>query len=121
MCAHFSISNSWQREISLLWWVTPWIIRDRWCPLLPRRARLMTVFSEPIVLPKVQNPSKEDVDKWHSVYLEVLEALSSRGGYFLAPPPVVFWWPALVFVYSTDSVHCICVLFVARHLVCAPW
>lgn len=39
--------------------------------MLPRRVNLMTVFGEPIVLPKLEAPSTEDVDKWHATYLEV--------------------------------------------------
>lgn len=31
----------------------------------------MTVFGEPIALPKLEAPSNEDVDKWHAVYVEV--------------------------------------------------
>ena len=31
----------------------------------------MSVFGEPIALPKLETPSNEDVDKWHAVYLEV--------------------------------------------------
>lgn len=41
--------------------------------MLPRRVNLMTVFGEPIVLPKLQAPSTEDVDKWHATYIEVRE------------------------------------------------
>ncbi|CAN0469539.1 unnamed protein product, partial [Ectocarpus sp. 8 AP-2014] len=42
-----------------------------WCPLLPRRVKLMTVFGEPLALPKIEQPSPEDVDKWHAAYVEV--------------------------------------------------
>lgn len=31
----------------------------------------MTVFGEPIVLPKLEAPSTEDVKKWHAKYVEV--------------------------------------------------
>lgn len=43
----------------------------RWCPILPRRVNLMTVFGKPIVLPKLEAPRPEDVDKWHATYIEV--------------------------------------------------
>eukprot|EP00904_Undaria_pinnatifida_P013564 jgi/Undpi1/9338/HiC_scaffold_26.g11796.m1 len=56
--------------------VFPWGVW--WCPLLPRRAHLMSVFGEPITLPKLETPSNEDVDKWHAVYLEALKTLHSR-------------------------------------------
>eukprot|EP00752_Nemacystus_decipiens_P017698 g15868.t1 len=56
--------------------VLPWGIW--WCPLLPRRVNLMTVFGQPIVLPKLEAPSTEDVDKWHATYLGELRALHGR-------------------------------------------
>lgn len=31
----------------------------------------MTVFGKPIVLPKIETPSSEDIDKWHAAYVEV--------------------------------------------------
>ena len=31
----------------------------------------MTVFGEPIALPKLEAPRPEDVDKWHATYVEV--------------------------------------------------
>jgi len=31
----------------------------------------MTVFGKPIVLPKLEAPRPEDVDKWHATYVEV--------------------------------------------------
>lgn len=46
-------------------------VYDRWCPLLPRRVKLMTVFGEPLALPKIEKPSPEDVDQWHAAYVEV--------------------------------------------------
>eukprot|EP00903_Cladosiphon_okamuranus_P017841 g16419.t1 len=56
--------------------VFPWGVW--WCPLMPRRANLMTVFGEPIVLPTLEAPSKKDVDKWHATYVEKLRALHAR-------------------------------------------
>ena len=35
----------------------------------------MTVFGEPLVLPKIETPSSNDVDKWHGLYVEVLYIL----------------------------------------------
>lgn len=31
----------------------------------------MSVFGEPIVLPKLEKPSHAEVDKWHGIYIEV--------------------------------------------------
>ncbi|CAB1118819.1 unnamed protein product [Ectocarpus sp. CCAP 1310/34] len=56
--------------------VCPW--GTWWCPLLPRRVKLMTVFGEPLALPKIEQPSPEDVDKWHAAYVEELKALHGR-------------------------------------------
>ena len=33
------------------------------------------VVGEPIVLPKIESPSKEDVTKWHSKYMTALQKL----------------------------------------------
>lgn len=43
----------------------------RWCPILPRRSHLMTVFGAPLTLPKLPNPSRDDVERWHRTYVEV--------------------------------------------------
>ncbi|CAM9874983.1 unnamed protein product, partial [Choristocarpus tenellus] len=49
-----------------------------WCPLLPRRTRLTTVFGKPIVLPKIDEPTGEDLEKWHAVYIKELRDLFDR-------------------------------------------
>lgn len=36
----------------------------------------MTVFGEPLVLPKLEAPSTEDVKKWHAKYVEVRASAS---------------------------------------------
>lgn len=43
-------------------------------PLMPRRdAKIITYVGKAIQLPKIENPSKEEVQKWHTTYLEALE------------------------------------------------
>eukprot|EP01126_Amoeba_proteus_P058315 TRINITY_DN7511_c0_g2_i8.p1 TRINITY_DN7511_c0_g2~~TRINITY_DN7511_c0_g2_i8.p1 ORF type:complete len:284 (-),score=42.92 TRINITY_DN7511_c0_g2_i8:130-981(-) len=40
--------------------------------LLPHRRPIHTVVGKPIHLPKIDNPSSEDIDKWHSLYMKGL-------------------------------------------------
>lgn len=50
-----------------------------WCPLLPRgQVALETVVGNPFQLPKLADPSKEDIDKWHGRYVEMLVDLFER-------------------------------------------
>lgn len=43
---------------------------------LPRpAARVLTYVGDPVECPKIDDPSKEDVDKWHKVYTDALVAL----------------------------------------------
>ena len=50
-----------------------------WCPLLPRsEVPLETVIGNPIRLPKIDNPSNEEIDKWHRLYIEKLQDLFNR-------------------------------------------
>jgi 2-acylglycerol O-acyltransferase 2 len=41
--------------------------------ILPRRVPLTTVLGEPIIVPKIEKPSQEEIDKWHSLYIEKLK------------------------------------------------
>lgn len=45
--------------------------------MMPRRVHLMTVFGEPMVLPKLEAPSTEDVQKWHGKYIQVRASVGS--------------------------------------------
>jgi len=45
-------------------------------PLLPRTdAKILTVVGKPIELPKTEEPTHEDVQKWHEVYCQALTEL----------------------------------------------
>ena len=47
-----------------------------WCPLLPRDdVALHTVVAEPVKLPKIANPSRSDVKKYHGAYVAALTRL----------------------------------------------
>ncbi|CAM9885235.1 unnamed protein product [Scytosiphon promiscuus] len=78
--AYWNAQGMWKLRLWLssknLPGVCPWGLW--WCPLLPRRVNLMTVFGKPLVLPKLETPSTEDVDKWHTAYVEELKALHGR-------------------------------------------
>jgi len=43
--------------------------------LLPYRAPLTVVVGEAIEVPKIEKPTKEDIDKYHSIYMEALQHL----------------------------------------------
>jgi len=50
-----------------------------WCPLLPRgQVALETVVGNPFRLPKIAEPSQEEIDKWHAIYVEKLVDLFER-------------------------------------------
>jgi hypothetical protein len=49
------------------------------CPLFPRSSTSINTFiGEPIVFPRIQSPSPEDVNKWHGTYIVALEALFDK-------------------------------------------
>lgn len=49
------------------------------CPLLPRqKIRLETVVGNPFELPQIDEPTQEDIDKWHQIYIEKLVDLFER-------------------------------------------
>ena len=59
----------------------PAVIPFGWFPLpcLPKpNVNLLVVVGPPLVLPKVAQPSKEDVQTWHDKYMEALQALYHR-------------------------------------------
>lgn len=50
-----------------------------WCPLLPRgHVAMETVVGNPIVLPKIAEPTQEQIDHWHRIYIEKLIDLFER-------------------------------------------
>mmetsp|Transcript_65894 Transcript_65894/g.157533 ORF Transcript_65894/g.157533 Transcript_65894/m.157533 type:complete len:397 (+) Transcript_65894:90-1280(+) len=45
----------------------------KWMPFLPApEAELITVVGRPVELPKIEEPSAEEVDHWHAKYIEAL-------------------------------------------------
>ncbi len=49
-----------------------------WMPLMPLQRPLHCFVGAPIVLPHVPDPSKEDIYKWHGVYMDALRALFEK-------------------------------------------
>ena len=43
--------------------------------ILPHRRPIVTVVGCPLILPKIEKPTQEDVDKWHKKYCEALMEL----------------------------------------------
>ena len=59
--------------------VTPLFCGKWWCPLLPRDdVPLNTVIGEAIKLPRIEEPTREDVSAWHGLYVQRLTALFER-------------------------------------------
>jgi len=56
---------------TILIWGLPWM------PLLPRydQVHLRMVIGKPIEVPTIENPSKEEVTKWHTIYMVALGKL----------------------------------------------
>jgi 2-acylglycerol O-acyltransferase 2 len=47
-----------------------------WLPLMPRKkVSILTCVGDPLELPKIDNPTKEDVEKWHAKYCDALRKL----------------------------------------------
>jgi len=44
------------------------------CPVLPRRVPCVSAVGEPVVLPKIDNPTRADVAKYHALYVKALVA-----------------------------------------------
>jgi len=54
---------------AVVFWGLPWL------PAAPRPADLLTFVGRPLVLPKRENPSDEEIDEWHRRYVQALQEL----------------------------------------------
>lgn len=75
------------RSLSLLRPLNLWLVKKFgfvlpvfagcwWCPLLPRRnVPLNTVMGRALHLPRIADPTPEQVAEWHATYMRELEAL----------------------------------------------
>ncbi|KAG9403136.1 hypothetical protein AC1031_006684 [Aphanomyces cochlioides] len=60
---------------------TPWRVPfgSWWCFYMPlHSAEIVTVVGKPIQLPTITNPTREDVKKYHKVYLDAVQDLFER-------------------------------------------
>lgn len=81
-----SAGISWRHKLND--WSLPAILPwgKWWCPLLPRYDLDMhTVFGKAIPFPKIDTPSKEDVDTWHQKYIGELQSLFDRHKKWASP------------------------------------
>ncbi|GMF56865.1 unnamed protein product [Phytophthora fragariaefolia] len=59
-----------------------------WCFYLPRTdIDLITVVGKPIELPRIKHPTKDDVRKYHELYVNALQQLFDRHKGFYAVDP----------------------------------
>ncbi len=45
---------------------------------LPRRKQMVSVVGRPIPIPKIENPTHEEIDKYHKLYCEELLELFNK-------------------------------------------
>ena len=73
-----NIQGLWSTRLALNRFGLPTIlVWGRWfCPLLPKkRIGLYIVLGRTIDLPKIENPSKDEVEKWHNKYISELRRI----------------------------------------------
>lgn len=64
--------NNWGIPTVVFWGLS-------WCPLLPRRGvELLTYVGVPLELPKIADPSPEEVEEWHGKYIVALKQLFDK-------------------------------------------
>lgn len=76
-----NLQGAWSFRLWLNSFQVPGIVPyGAWfCPILPRpEAEMMVVVGRSLQLPRIESPSKEDVEEWHGKYIELLQALHSR-------------------------------------------
>lgn len=50
-----------------------------WCPLLPRRnIEMRTFVGEPLEVPRIEEPTDQDVEIWHAKYIDALKTLFDK-------------------------------------------
>ncbi|GMI21368.1 hypothetical protein TrCOL_g2414 [Triparma columacea] len=49
-----------------------------WCPFMPLPAELLTYVGEKIELPKISEPTKDDVKKYHAMYIDGIQNLFDK-------------------------------------------
>ncbi|KAG9403122.1 hypothetical protein AC1031_006666 [Aphanomyces cochlioides] len=63
-----------------------------WCFYMPlRSAELTTVVGKPIQLPTIPNPTREDVEKYHKIYIDAMQDLFDRNKSSTPRIPMPCW------------------------------
>jgi hypothetical protein len=72
-----NIQGMWSARLALNRFGLPTIlVWGRWFfPLLPRKENIHIVVGKTIALPKIDNPTKEDVNIWHKKYISELQRI----------------------------------------------
>ena len=70
-----NVQGFWNERLALNRFGLPTIlVWGRWFfPLLPKKKKLHIVVGRTIILPKIENPSKEEVMQWHEKYITELK------------------------------------------------
>ena len=61
------LSRRWQVSLTYVW--------GRWGWPIPRPTKLLYVSGQPLGLPHIENPTQDDIDKWHAKYCEQVKRL----------------------------------------------
>lgn len=74
----WNLQGFWDIRLSLNRMGLPAILVFGWpfFPLVPRRdVKLVVAVGKPLILPKIPNPTKEEVKTWHDKYMAALQSL----------------------------------------------
>lgn len=56
----------------------PLIMWGRWGTTIPHKVPMLVVFGKPIELPKMEHPSKEEIQKYLQLYINAMQALCQK-------------------------------------------
>jgi len=79
--SYYNLQGFWDLRLWLNKQGLPGVVPFGWplIPILPRRdSEIHVVVGKPVVLPKIEKPSREDVAKFHQEYLDALIGLFDR-------------------------------------------
>lgn len=65
-----TLSRRFQVSLTYIW--------GRWGLPIPRDTKLLYVTGQPLGLPKIENPTQEDIDKYHNLYCEQVTRLYEK-------------------------------------------
>jgi len=72
-----NVQGFWKLRLALNSWSIPAICfwGMKLLPILPKRCELHVFVGSDLKLPKIENPTRKDVELWHGKYVEALEKL----------------------------------------------